>query len=104
MLPANGEEEEVFPEDFQWINVFDPTDPVSGPLKAFTREHGHWSDGTRIDSKRQKPAGTSAAATPLVAAKIDRSIPYKAGPLWLLSHLQYLNYYSPGYQRQDPLL
>ena len=32
IVPANGEEEEVFPEDFQWINVFDPTDPVSGPV------------------------------------------------------------------------
>ena len=82
IVPANAEKGTVFESRFQWINVFDPTDPVSGPLSAYARNASAGHD----------------------AGWIDRSIPYKAGPIWLLSHLQYLNYYSPGYQRQAPLL
>jgi hypothetical protein len=96
IVPANADEK-VFQPHFHWINVFDPTDPVSGPLWAYTRERGCWADNTPIGGQRDASGGH-------VAAKIERSIPYKAGPLWLLSHLQYLNYYSPGYQRQAPLL
>jgi len=95
IVPANAQEE-VFPQDFYWINVFDPTDPVSGPLDAYTREYGYNAQRQPIDGCRPKSGP--------VSANIDRSIPYKSGPLWLLSHLQYLNYYSPGYQRQEPLL
>jgi hypothetical protein len=95
IVPANAQEE-VFPENFYWINVFDPTDPVSGPLDAYTREYGYNAQCQPIDGHRAKSGR--------VSANIDRSIPYKSGPLWLLSHLQYLNYYSPGYQRQEPLL
>lgn len=102
IVPANADEN-VFQPRFLWINVFDPTDPVSGPLWSYSREHGYWADDKRRIAGQRSDPGSLDADTH-VAAKIDRSIAYKAGPLWLLSHLQYLNYYSPGYQRQAPLL
>jgi hypothetical protein len=92
VVPAN-KDENVFPLKFQWINVYDPTDPVSGELEAYTREHGCWADrATPINRQRSDPGSENAGTH--VAAKIDRSIPYKASWVWLLSHLQYLNYYS----------
>ena len=97
-VPAN-KDEDVFHPDFTWINVYDPTDPVSGPLWAYTRESGQWSNGHEIWKARSQDPESS-----LVAGKIDHTIAYKAKWIWLLSHLAYLDYYSPGYKRPAPLL
>ena len=76
VVPLNIDES-VFREDFEWINVFDPTDPVSD----FTRFFG-------------SPKGKDAPLTP-------REIPYKAEKIHLLSHGQYLTY-NP--KRKHPLV
>jgi hypothetical protein len=69
-------DESVFREDFEWINVFDPTDPVSD----FTR----FFDGQTKDSR----------LTP-------REVVYKAEQLHLLSHVQYFTF-NP--KRKNPLV
>jgi hypothetical protein len=76
VVPLNVDES-VFREDFEWINVFDPTDPVSDFTRFF-------------DSKN----GKDSPLTP-------REIPYKAEKIHLLSHGQYLTY-NP--KRKHPLV
>ena len=76
VVPLNIDES-VFREDFEWINVFDPTDPVSDFTRFF-------------DSQK----GKDAPLTP-------REIPYKAEKIHLLSHGQYLTY-NP--KRKHPLV
>lgn len=76
VVPLN-KNESVFREDFEWINVFDPTDPVSDFTRFF-------------DSMR----GKEVSLTP-------REIPYKAGQIHLLSHGQYLTF-NPN--RKNPLV
>jgi hypothetical protein len=56
----------VWSPGFEWINVFEHTDPVSSPLMAFSRQ--------------TSPAGSPA----------PRNMAYKASPWLLLSHLKYL--------------
>lgn len=54
----------VFPEDFEWINVFDHTDPVAGKLTAYENAMG--------------------------TGKSPKNFPYKAHWLLLWSHVRYL--------------
>ncbi|MPZ30404.1 MAG: hypothetical protein GEV13_05290 [Rhodospirillales bacterium] len=96
IVPANRDEY-VFPEKFEWFNVHEPTDPVSGPLLAFLGTRGRW-DGT--DQNINAPETVDHRS----AAKIKKSIAYKAGPIWLLSHLGYLKRPSPGFERPRHLL
>jgi len=85
IVPANTDEH-VFRVDFEWFNVYEPTDPVSGPMKAYQAQ------------------GTELIRNGKSAAKIKQSIPYKAGWIWLLSHLKYLDCPSPGFVRPKQLL
>jgi hypothetical protein len=110
IVPANNEEY-VFRNGFDWVNVYDWTDPVSGPLDAFTRLKGCNAKGQKIknakpicDKDGEQIPGADSNTAGFVSAKIDFNISYKSGSAWLLSHLQYLNYYSRAYRRPDPLL
>lgn len=76
IVPLN-QDESVFRKDFEWINVFDPTDPVA--------------DFTRFFDSRQ---GSKSPLTP-------REIAYKAEQVHLLSHGQYLTFNS---KRKNPLI
>ncbi len=76
IVPLN-KDELVFGEDFEWINVFDPTDPVSDFTRFFDSKHGK-----------------NSLLTP-------KEIPYKAGQVHLLSHGQYLTF-NP--KRRRPLV
>ncbi len=76
IVPLN-EDESVFREDFEWINVFDPTDPVSDLTRFFDSKHGKNSPLTPQD------------------------LPYKASQIHLLSHGQYL-IFNP--KRKKPLV
>jgi len=96
IVPANTDEH-VFQREFNWINVYDWTDPVGGPLRAYNREKGYDANRTPLKDGDRVVKGH-------VAAKIDRNISYKAGWVWLLSHLQYLNYYPRAYKRPKALL
>lgn len=71
-----NKDESVFSEDFEWINVFDPTDPVSDFTRFF-------------DSNQGKKFLT------------PKEIPYKAEQIHLLSHGQYLTF-NP--KRKNPLV
>lgn len=64
VVPLNRDEA-VFPDGFEWINVFDKTDPVADRLKSF-------------DPK-------SSGAKP-------RNLSYKAKSVHLLSHINYLTF------------
>lgn len=59
----------VFPSDFEWINVFAPTDPVAAELNAYA----------------------DAIKTPK-ASFTPRNYAYKSHPVLLLSHLRYLKF------------
>ncbi|GEP61284.1 hypothetical protein [Reyranella soli] len=97
IVPANRDEY-VFREDFEWFNIYEPTDPVSGRLAAFLSTGGRW-DGN--DQNVNAPLVVDGRS----AAKITQSIAYKAGPIWLLSHLGYLTRPSPGFERpKHPLV
>ena len=96
IVPANRDEY-VFREDFEWFNIYEPTDPVSGRLAAFLSERGRW-DGKEQSVKAPPIDGGKSAA------KIKQSIAYKAGRIWLLSHLGYLTRPSPGFARPKHLL
>jgi len=61
----------AFPDGAVWINVFDPVDPVSGPLKSY---------GGHIHSICPEP----------------KNIGYAGSWLFLLSHLGYLTWNSKG--------
>jgi hypothetical protein len=76
IVPLNRDES-VFSQDFEWINVFDPTDPVSDFTRFFTSKQGQESPLT------------------------PREISYKAGQIHLLSHGQYLTFNS---KRKNPLV
>lgn len=71
IVPLN-QDERVFHEDFQWLNVYDPTDPVAGGTQPF-------------QSQRKLDKSTNNAAEPL-------DIPYKANLFHLLSHVEYLTF------------
>ena len=72
-----NKDESVFAKDFEWINVFDPTDPVSDYTRFFNSKNGK-----------------NSPLTP-------RDIPYKAEQIHLLSHGQYLTF-NP--KRKNPLV
>ena len=71
----------AFPEDAQWINVYDPTDPVGANLDAFDKE-------TVFDRSEEErcPIETPGRQNTLQPVNIA----YKAGPVLLASHVQYL--------------
>ncbi len=100
MVPAN-KDEYVFPEKFKWINVYDWTDPVAGPLKGFTNEvRGPWDK----DANEESAPRLSLVKGGKSAARISENISYKAGFVWLQSHLQYLTYPSAAYARAQAFL
>src|SRR5262249_34668276 len=57
--------EPAFRDGTEWINVYDPMDPVSGVLRSFDRGGAH-------------------------CCPAPRNVGYASGPVLLLSHLQYL--------------
>ena len=69
----------AFAEDFEWINVFDETDPVSGPLDDY--------------GEPQPPDGSGA----IQAA--PKNFAFSAYPWLLLSHLKYLAFKSADRSR-----
>jgi hypothetical protein len=75
LVPINREAA-VFPRDAEWINVWDPTDPVGASLDAF--------DAMEVLGKGVLPG--IAGCQPLVPV----NIPCRASPLLLLSHICYL--------------
>jgi hypothetical protein len=79
IVPLN-KDESVFREDFEWINVFDPTDPVS--------------DSTRFFNSIEEDKKSKSPLNPI-------EIPYKAEQIHLLSHGQYLTF-NP--KRNHPLV
>jgi len=62
IVPLNLDEG-VFNESFEWINVYDPTDPVAGKIVSFD---------------------------PLATGPHPQNVSYKAGGVHLLSHILYL--------------
>ncbi|MEM8779648.1 MAG: hypothetical protein AAGF26_12400 [Cyanobacteria bacterium P01_G01_bin.49] len=72
----------VFNSKFEWLNVYDPTDPVAGKTALFNFETIRDKDK---NENRQQP----------------REIAYKAEGIHLLSHVKYLNYKA---SRKTPLV
>jgi hypothetical protein len=81
IVPLN-KDESVFRDDFEWINVFDPTDPVSDFTRFFDSKGGE-------TGKRN--------LTP-------REVPYKADKVHLLSHGEYLTFNSKRSKFGNPLV
>jgi hypothetical protein len=78
IVPLN-KDELAFTDDFEWINVFDPTDPVSDFTRFFDSEGGEKA------KKNLSP----------------KEVPYKAGKAHLLSHGEYLTF---NQKRMNPLV
>ena len=78
IVPIN-QDDSVFSEDFEWINVYDPTDPVADQTKYFQFETGDGKNG------RIQP----------------QEIAYKADSIHLVSHIKYFTY-NP--KRKYPLV
>lgn len=72
IVPLNRDEQ-VFRNDFQWINIVDPSDPVAGRITRFA-------------------PNTQGGPTP-------RSTYYKAGHIPLVSHVKYLDGKPKGRDR-----
>lgn len=75
IVPLN-KDSHVFDKDFQWLNVYDPTDPVAGKTHLFkpNPDLSQSTEPERITYKTAEP--------------IDFA--YKANRFHLLSHLEYL--------------
>lgn len=69
IVPLN-KTEAVFPPAFEWINVYDNTDPIAASLEAFAPE-------------KTNPRGDKAVAKP-------QNFAFRAHPLLLISHIKYL--------------
>ncbi|WP_107671032.1 hypothetical protein [Cyanothece sp. BG0011] len=67
IVPIN-KDNSVFNSQFEWLNVYDPTDPVADETRFFNFKTDH--------GNKQQP----------------RDIAYKAEGIHLLSHVEYLNY------------
>ncbi|MBD2445143.1 hypothetical protein H6G25_18540 [Dolichospermum sp. FACHB-1091] len=74
IVPINRDNS-VFSKDFEWINVYDPTDPVADKTKYFDLEN--------------------------YQGKKTIEIAYKAELIHLLSHIEYLTYHP---KRKNPLV
>lgn len=74
IVPIN-KDNSIFSADFEWINIYDPTDPVAGKTKYFDL----------VNYGGKKPI----------------EIAYKAELIHLLSHIEYLTYNS---NRKNPLV
>lgn len=83
IVPLNKDDSDVFHKDFQWLNVYDPTDPVAGETQPFQsdRSPSQFTDREGISYKAAEP--------------ID--IAYKANRFHLLSHVEYLNFSKGNY-------
>jgi hypothetical protein len=68
-IVALNKDEAVFQPSFEWINVYDNTDPVAASLEAF--------------APKEKSARGKAVAKP-------QNFAFRAYPLLLLSHIRYL--------------
>lgn len=84
IVPINRDNS-IFSEDFQWVNVYDPTDPVADKTKYFFSK----------DSQQVNLEDPQKAYLPLT------EIAYKAESIHLLSHIKYLTY-NP--KRKNPLV
>jgi hypothetical protein len=69
LTPVNVKEP-MFPADAEWVNVYDPTDPVGAKLTAFSQT-----------------ATGSALATHIL---VPNNLGYRSSPWLLLSHVRYL--------------
>ena len=78
IVPLNKQDSHVFQPDFQWLNVYDPTDPVAGETQAF-------HSNTNSSHNHQPPKSNYKAPEPI-------DIAYKADYFHLLSHTQYLTF------------
>lgn len=76
IVPLNNDEK-VFPLDCEWINIYDPTDPVADSLEYF-------------DPKSD--SGVSSESHRAIAPK---NYAYRAGSFHLLSHINCLTF-QPG--------
>ncbi|ELR98516.1 hypothetical protein [Gloeocapsa sp. PCC 73106] len=72
MIPLSHTHTNAFPDKFQWLNVYDPSDPVA------TQAESLFPDNNQLEQPEIRP--------------ID--IPYKANKLHLFSHIEYLSYRS----------
>lgn len=78
-VPLNPEERAVFSNDFEWINVYDDTDPVGGHL-----DHAPYPElDATSETRRDAPA------------VIPENLAYRACPVLLFSHIRYLQF-KPG--------
>ncbi|EAZ94180.1 hypothetical protein [Crocosphaera chwakensis] len=75
IVPVN-KDSNIFNSKFQWLNIYDPTDPVAGRSALFN---------FKTNENKQQP----------------KEIAYKAEGIHLLSHIKYLNY-KPS--RKTPLI
>jgi hypothetical protein len=85
IVPLNRDEK-VF-ENFEWINIYDPTDPVADYIKHFQPEC----------ERENNPGNSDELKTYLK----PRNIAYKADSWHLLSHINYLTF-KP--RRSQPLV
>jgi hypothetical protein len=75
-VPLNPEKRAIFTEGFEWINIYDNTDPV----------------GARIDLFDLNPQLSRSAASGTACEKLPANRAYAASPLLLISHLRYLEF------------
>jgi hypothetical protein len=67
----------VFPESSEWVNLYDPTDPVAASLDAFA------------------PPTNSGGAEPGRIALVPQNFASRASPLFGLSHIRYFRPRAP---------
>ena len=79
-----NKDECVFQNDFEWINIYDPTDPIADSVEQFF-----------------KPSQSNTDTTSLNIAPAPKDYAYKAKFWHLLSHINYL---TPETKRQDRLI
>ncbi len=80
IVPLNRDKY-VFHKDFQWLNVYDPTDPVAGATQPFQSQP---SQSDKSPSEVTTPEFSNYKA----AEPVDFA--YKANRFHLLSHIEYL--------------
>lgn len=75
----------VFPSESEWVNVWDPTDPVGGSLDAF-------------EPKRVLGAAYQETSDDGVKPLVPINIPCRASDVFLASHIAYLRGLAGGTQ------
>ena len=77
-----NKDEKVFNQDFEWINIYDPTDPIAGPVSS---EFSPFSSASDEDLWKS-PIPADILHKPSLSGFLSR--------FHLLSHLSYLKYFS----------